>query len=85
VGAALGRGAAGSARAPHSRRARPHRPWALATRLTMRPPARPATPHPTRILRQVASGSEKGLQAEVLKRDFSREVRNVAARTGAGA
>jgi hypothetical protein len=51
----------------------------------MRPPARPATPHPTRILRQVASGSEKGLQAEVLKRDFSREVRNVAARTGAGA
>lgn len=38
-----------------------------------------------KILRQVASGSEKGLQAEVLKRDFSREVRNVAARTGAGA
>jgi hypothetical protein len=38
-----------------------------------------------RILRHVSAGSEKGLQAEVLKRDFSREVRNVAAKTGAGA
>jgi hypothetical protein len=49
------------------------------------PRPRPPPRHARRILRQVASGSEKGLQAEVLKRDFSREVRNVAARTGAGA
>ena len=38
-----------------------------------------------RILRQVTTGNEKGLQEEVLKRDFSREVKNMAARTGAGA
>ncbi|KAI8474949.1 MAG: TLC domain-containing protein [Monoraphidium minutum] len=38
-----------------------------------------------KILRHVTAGNEKGLQAEVLKRDFSREVGNVAAKTGAGA
>lgn len=37
-----------------------------------------------KILRQITAGTEKGLQAEVLKRDFSREVRQMAARTGAG-
>lgn len=36
-----------------------------------------------KILRQAYQGSEKGLQAEVLKRDFSREVNKVATRTGA--
>ncbi len=44
----------------------------------------PLPPPSNRILRQVAGGSEKGLQAEVLKRDFSQQVRAMAARTGAG-
>lgn len=32
----------------------------------------------------MTSGNEKGLQAEVLKRDFSQQVRHVQTRTGAG-
>lgn len=50
-------------------------------------PSRPPHPHPLpcRILNQVATGNEKGLQAEVLKRDFSREVGGLQAKTGAGA
>jgi ceramide synthetase len=36
-----------------------------------------------KILRQVTAGDEKGLQAEVLKRDFSAKVRQVQARAGA--
>jgi len=48
------------------------------------PSTTPRPPSTRRILRQITAGTEKGLQAEVLKRDFSREVRQMAARTGAG-
>ena len=37
-----------------------------------------------KILKQVTAGNEKGLQAEVLRRDFSQQVRAVQTRTGAG-